>query len=77
MKAANPPNVFQTILAIGGIVLYVCTRFLIMARRDYGSWKEARLKLFKKPKRWQMVLFSILWGIILAAVVLIFVTYRR
>lgn len=30
-----------------------------------GSWRQGHENLWKKPKRWQLVLFCVLWGIIL------------
>jgi hypothetical protein len=35
--------------------------------RRTGSWRQGHQNLWKKPERWQLVIFCILWGIILAA----------
>jgi hypothetical protein len=31
------------------------------------SWKAAHGKFWKKPKRWQLITFCVLWGLILVA----------
>jgi len=42
-----------------------------------GSWREGHENLWKKPKRWQLILFCVLWGLILVAFILATAVYRR
>jgi hypothetical protein len=49
------------------LVLFVYLRFWSAESARAGSWKAGHQRLWKKPKRWQLVLFCILWGIILIA----------
>jgi len=38
-----------------------------------GSWKAARKHLWKRPRRWQLITFCVLWGfIIIAFITLVF-----
>jgi hypothetical protein len=57
--------------AIAAVVTLLITYLRIWNFERYraGSWRKAHETLWKKPKRWQLVLFCILWGIILIAFV--------
>jgi hypothetical protein len=37
-----------------------------------GSWRVGHAKLWKKPKRWQLVTFCVLWDLILIAFIVAF-----
>jgi hypothetical protein len=37
-----------------------------------GSWRAGHVKLWKKPKRWQLVTFCVLWGLIIIAFIVAF-----
>jgi len=49
------------------LVSFVYLRFWSTESGRAGSWKKGHQRLWKKPKRWQLILFCILWGIILIA----------
>ena len=60
-----------TILAFA--VFYLNVWFL--ASRG-GSWRAGHAKLWKKPKRWQLITFCVLWGLILVAFIVGFLIRR-
>ena len=53
-----------SIMAVG-LVVYL--RLWSGESARAGSWKKGHQNLWKKPKRWQLVTFCVLWGIILIA----------
>ena len=55
------------VIVVVAAVLITYLRVWDFERVRAGSWKKAHQNLWKKPKRWQLVLFSVLWGIILIA----------
>jgi hypothetical protein len=42
-------------------------RLWAQERRRTSSWYQGHQNLWKRPKRWQLVIFCILWGVILIA----------
>jgi hypothetical protein len=41
-----------------------------------GSWKKGHAALWKKPKKWQVITFCILWGFIILGFVTLVLTGR-
>lgn len=37
-----------------------------------GSWKAGHARLWKKPKKWQLVTFCVLWSLIIVAFIVAF-----
>src|SRR5260370_40629683 len=37
-----------------------------------GSWRAGHARLWKKPKKWQLITFCVLWGLILIAFIIAF-----
>jgi hypothetical protein len=54
-------------LAIGMVAALIITYLRLWDAERYrvGSWRKGHQNLWKKPKRWQLVFFCVLWGIIL------------
>jgi hypothetical protein len=52
------------------VIFYVRAWSLESART--GSWRKGHANLWRRPKRWQVVTFCILWTIIIAAFVFAF-----
>lgn len=54
-------------LAIGMVAALIITYLRLWDAERYraGSWRKGHQNLWKKPKRWQLVLFCVLWGTIL------------
>gem|GEM_PF-4472107 len=55
-------------------IFYLGVWFLESGRT--GSWRTAHTRLWKKPKRWQLITFCVLWGLILVAFILAFSIQR-
>jgi accessory gene regulator protein AgrB len=53
------------VIVVVAAVLITYLRVWDFERARAGSWRKAHQNLWKKPKRWQLVLFCVLWGIIL------------
>jgi small-conductance mechanosensitive channel len=41
-----------------------------------GSWRAGHASLWKKPKKWQLLSFCVLWGIILIALFILFFMHK-
>jgi len=59
------------------VFLIVYLRLWSLESTRAGSWRKGHENLWKKPKRWQLTLFCILWGFILVAFILAAIVYRR
>jgi hypothetical protein len=42
--------------------------------RRAGSWRAGHANLWKKPKKWQLITFCVLWGFIVVAFLLLMLT---
>jgi cyanate permease len=42
-----------------------------------GSWRAGHAMLWKKPKKWQVVTFCVLWGLIIIAFIVAYSTQRQ
>jgi accessory gene regulator protein AgrB len=51
---------------IGAFVIFYLNVWFWESSRT-GSWRAGHAKLWKKPKRWQVITFCVLWGLILVA----------
>jgi hypothetical protein len=58
------------------VVLIVYLRLWSLESTRAGSWRKGHENLWKKPKRWQLILFCVLWGFILVAFILAAIVYR-
>jgi hypothetical protein len=68
---------FRFALSVSAVFLIVYLRFWFGERVRAGSWRKGHQNLWKKPKRWQLILFCVLWGSILAAFILAATVYHR
>lgn len=51
-------------------------RVWFLESRLAGSWRAGHARLWKKPKRWLLVTFCVLWGLILIAFIVAFLIRR-
>jgi hypothetical protein len=64
-------------LSLLAVFLIVYLRLWSSESTRAGSWRKGHENLWKKPKRWQLILFCGLWGFILIAFILAAIVYRR
>jgi hypothetical protein len=55
---------FAKFLLAAFVVFYLNVWFL---ESSGAGWKAGHAKLWKKPKRWQLITFCVLWGLIIIA----------
>jgi len=65
---------FAKFIAAAFAIFYVRVWFLESSHAD--SWKKGHARLWKKPKKWQLITFCVLWGLILVAFIVAFSTRR-
>lgn len=56
---------FVIVVVAAVLITYLC--LWDFERIRARSWRKGHENLWKKPKRWQLVLFCVLWGTILIA----------
>ena len=61
---------FAEFLVAAFVIFYVKVWFLESGRA--GSWRAGHARLWKKPKKWQLITFCVLWGFIVVAFILAF-----
>ena len=61
---------FAKFLVFAFVIFYINVWFLESSRA--GSWRAGHNRLWKKPRKWQLVTFSVLWGIIIVGFVVAF-----
>jgi RsiW-degrading membrane proteinase PrsW (M82 family) len=62
--------VFVKVIIAAAVIFYL--RVWLYESNRAGSWKKGHNALWKKPKTWQLVTVSILWGLILMAFIIAF-----
>jgi len=61
---------FVKFIVAAFVIFYL--RVWFRESRLAGSWKAGHARLWKKPKKWQLVTFCVLWSFILLAFVVAF-----
>jgi hypothetical protein len=61
--------VFVKVIIFAGVIFYLRVWLAESARA--GSWRKGHDVLWKKPKRWQLVTFCVLWGFIVVAFIVL------
>lgn len=56
------------------VIFYLRAWHLESARG--GSWRAGHRSLWKKPQKWQLITFCMLWGFIVLGLILLFATQR-
>ncbi len=56
---------------IAALVVFYLRVWLLESSRAH-SWRAGHAMLWKKPKRWQLVTFCVLWGLVLIAFIVAF-----
>lgn len=59
---------------VGLVALFFLANLYFLEYR--GSLKEAHAAVWKRPKRWQLMVACILWGLIIASVAMI-ICFRK
>jgi hypothetical protein len=77
VSAHNLWSGLRFVLITLAVVLIVYLRLWSLESTRAGSWKKGHENLWKKPKRWQLILFCALWGFILIAFILDGIVYHR
>jgi hypothetical protein len=57
---------------VKGVVFMAATGLGILYFLEYyGSFRKTHAAIWKKPKRWQLITLCVLWGFIIAGVILL------
>jgi len=71
MKMTHADWVYFTKFIIAAFVVFYF-RVWFLESMQAGSWRAGHAKLWKKPKRWQLITFCVLWGLIIIAFIVAF-----
>jgi hypothetical protein len=61
--------IFVKVIVSAFLLFYLLVWFLESGRAN--SWKKGHHRLWKKPKKWQLVTFCVLWGFIIIGFVVL------
>jgi len=71
MKMTHADWVYFAKFIIAAFVVFYL-RVWFLESMQAGSWRAGHTKLWKKPKRWQLITFCVLWGFIIIAFIVAF-----
>lgn len=75
MRMTHADWVYFAKFIIFAFVVFYLSVWLLESSRA-GSWKAGHGKLWKKPKRWQLITFCVLWGLIFVAFIVAYLIRR-